>query len=220
MPEIHSDREKPSGLIQPSFALRASEVAETDESITRANTHSPGLSRRYPRFSPDTGSATCTHVPFPPRTIERFVQSSARRCMYMSRMLWSNPRDINLATQALLTPGQVARSAALLPCRPIAVGGPSNLVRPMSSSHRVSAGLATRTIQSACRHPESCVTGHLIDPRCSLWRASPECRFRGGRVERQAVCASARGRAATERLPHGARAGCCPSPQPRCSSMR
>jgi hypothetical protein len=122
-------------------------VAETDESIVRASARSPGASRRYPRSSPGAAAVGCTHVDFPPRAVEPFLQSSARQCMYLPRMLWSNPRNISPVTQALLALGQVAQSGALRPCRSIPVGGPTNLVRAMSSSRRASAGPATSTIR-------------------------------------------------------------------------
>jgi hypothetical protein len=56
-------------------------LAEAVESIGRVGTWSPDRSRRYPRFSPGAGAATCTYVYFPPKANEPFVQSSAGQCM-------------------------------------------------------------------------------------------------------------------------------------------
>ena len=68
-------------------------LAETDESIVGTSTRSPGGSTRYPRFSPGAKAVGGTHVHLPPRAVEPFMQSSARQCMYMPGMLWSNPRQ-------------------------------------------------------------------------------------------------------------------------------
>jgi len=37
----------------------------------------------------------CTHVHLPPKAKEPVVQSSARQCMHVHSMLWSDPREIN-----------------------------------------------------------------------------------------------------------------------------
>lgn len=70
-------------------------MAETDESITRAGTRSPGCTRSLPRFSPGAGAVNCTHVDFPPKATQPVVHSSARRCTHVHGWLWSYPREIN-----------------------------------------------------------------------------------------------------------------------------
>jgi len=70
-------------------------LAETDESIVRAGTRSPGGSCPYPRFSPGTWAVGCTHVHFPPKATEPVVQSSECQCIYVHGTLWRYPRDIH-----------------------------------------------------------------------------------------------------------------------------
>jgi hypothetical protein len=68
-------------------------LAETDESIVRANTRSPEGSRRYPRFTPGTGPVGCIYAHFPPAASEPFSQSSARRCIQVRGAPRRYPRD-------------------------------------------------------------------------------------------------------------------------------